>query len=405
MPSSASVLRSFCAVLVLVSSQSTLAQGPPVANVRVGVIEMRPVVGTVDVTGQVRPWQWARVASREPGRVLEVAIRAGDEVEAGGLLGRLDDSLLRPAVAAGEAALASAKATLAERDAEVERAERDVERLTALRQRDSATQNEYDDAQTALARMSARREEAAAAIARAEAELQRLRTRLDDMTIRAPFAGRVVARRSEVGEWIGEGGVFVELVRLDPVEVWLDVPERYAASLISRTPKVTIIAPALGREFQAASIEVVPMGAEAARTFPVRIRVDNPEKALLPGMSVTARAPTGESAPAMVAPSDALLRDDAGWFVYTATGDDSGRAAVPARVEIALRMGEQTAIRPISGPVFPGALVVVEGNERILFPGQPLAIVNPEVIPAAPAGGAHGAPGDSAGQGPEGAAR
>lgn len=393
-PSSAAPRRAAAAIVAMfLCLGPALAQqggGPPPANVRAGRAEMRTIDPRAETTGRVRAWRTSPLAAREPGRVLSIDVREGDTVSEGQVVARLDDAILRAEADAGAAVVSAAQATLGERDAQLSRAERDLQRLSDLVERGSASENEFLDARTTADASRARRDQAAADLQRAQAALALIQQRLADMTIEAPFAGRVLSRGVEAGQWADRGDAIIELAQIDPIEVWIDVPERFILPLQASGSKTIVTAPALAEVFESSDIDIVPLGSETSRTFPVRLRIENTLGHLLPGMSVTASIPTGQTAQALMVPSDAMLRDDAGWFVYTATGETGAEMALPARVQPYASVNAMTAVRVTNGPLFPGALVVVEGNERILFPGQPLLISNSaELAASAPPAGEH----------------
>lgn len=359
--------------------------GPPAATVRVAHAAIEQAEQRSIVTGSVRAWRESRLAAREPGRVLTMDVREGDFVEAGQTIATLDDTILRIELDAAQAALRGARAALAERSASLEKSERDLARLTSLLASRSASQNEYDDGLTVAERTRALRDQAEADVENATANVARLVSRLYDMRIVAPFNGRVAARLIEIGEWAAVGAPIARLIATDRVDVWLDVPQYFIESAAAPGATVTFDVPALGESFEAPVAGVLPIADDAARTFPVRATFERDDERLRPGMNVIGYVRTGDAAPTLIVPRDAMLRDDAGWFVYTATGDAADAlAAIPARVEQLFGVGaERVAVRVITGPLFPGALVVVEGNERILFPGQPLRLANPDAFGAA----------------------
>jgi RND family efflux transporter MFP subunit len=363
--------------------------GPPTAAVRVGLVEMRPVEQRASVTGEVRATQRSRIASREAGKVISVRVREGDRVSKGDVLVTLDESLLRIDLASAQAQLNAANSAHAEARSVLDRRERDLRRLEELQRRQSATDNEVQDARSEVDAQAARLAARAAEIEGAKARVARLEEQLSDMTVIAPYNGRIAQKLVDEGEWAGQGDALVELVGSDTVDVFLDIPQRYVNAIQSPEASILVRFDALGTEATLTNGSVVPVADSAARTFPLRLVAANAEGLIQPGMSVTASIPAGFNGPAMLAPADALLRDDAGWFVYTATPAEQGRIALPARVEQLFRTGSWVAIRPISGPLFPGAAVVTEGNERILFPGQPLQVTNPEVLETAAAATPH----------------
>jgi multidrug efflux pump subunit AcrA (membrane-fusion protein) len=121
---------------------------------------------------------------------------------------------------------------------------------------------------------------------------------------------------------------------------------------------------------------VVPAADSLSRVFPVRVRLKNTQDLMRPGMSVTALVPTGVDVEALTAHKDAILRDEAGAYLYY----DMGGRAMLARVDVLYPVGDRVVIR--SRTLEAGTRVVIEGNER-LFPGQPLMI---ESEPGAAAG-------------------
>jgi RND family efflux transporter MFP subunit len=280
---------------------------------------------------------------------------------------------------------------LAKIDADIEALERTVDEAAALStqaelqvtRRERAVREggvsatELEDARTALAAAAARAARAEADVTAARSTRDRIRQRIEDLEVRAPFAGSVVAKLVEVGEWIDTGDAVVELVELDPIDAWLEVPERYIDDVESAS-SIEVVVESLGVSVVGAEVAIVAQANELSRTFPVRVRVPNVSGALKPGMSVSAMIPTGLRENAVTVRKDALLRDDAGTFVYF----DAGGMAMAARVERLWGVGDRVVIR--SDALRPGMKVVIEGNER-MYPTQP--IVDIDAPPAAPGGG------------------
>jgi len=156
-----------------------------------------------------------------------------------------------------------------------------------------------------------------------------------------------------------------EILALDPLEAWLDVPERYIERLSRSAGSIRVRIDALEEEREAVSVSIIPLAEMRSRLFPVRVELANPDERMRPGMTVAGLVPTGSVEPSLLVHKDAIRRDDAGAFVYF---DGAGVAAV-ARVQTLFAVGDHIAIR--QGALPPDANVVVEGNER-LFPGQPL---------------------------------
>lgn len=355
------------AAIALAAPDTTLAQGgPPPALVRLDPVLEQSVETRRGITGNLRAVRDAAVASEEPGRVVELLVDEGDLVDQGDPIARLDTALIELEAEQIMGEIAAHEALARARRADVRQAELDLERLQRAADRAGVSANEVEDARVALDGRIAQVVEAEADARAARARLSRVRERINRMTTVAPFAGQVINVHTELGEWIAEGGTVADLVSLERIDAWLEVPESIIASVRRSGEPVELRIAALPNTTIASNdIAIVNAADPLARTFPVRVRLDNPANALAPGMSVTALLPTGTTNAAVTVHKDALLRDDAGSFVYF----DAGGTAMPARVERLWATGQRVAIR--SQSLAPGMRVVIEGNER-LFPSQPI---------------------------------
>lgn len=353
-----------------------LAQGgAQPALVRVDPVLLELVEQRREVTGEVRAVKQSAVATEEAGLVVSLAVDVGDRVEEGQVLAQLNDQLLKLEVEQRQAMVKSKQSEILEETAKRQKAARDLERLQELANRAGASQNEVDDAKTFLAEADARLARVQAELANAEAEERWAERRVSYMQLRAPFAGSIVRKGTEVGQWVRAGDSVVELVALHEVDVYLDVPERFVEALLSPEAEVELRLPALGDTLKAHDFTVVSMGDRLARTFPVRVRLPNPDGRLRPGMSAIGMTPTGAPVEGMTVHKDAIMRNDAGSFVWF----DAGGAAQVAPVEAMFATGDRVLVR---SPVLkPGMNVLIQGNERV-FPGQPLRFIqNPSPAP------------------------
>ena len=104
----------------------------------------------VSATGVVMPTRWAELAFQTGGRLEEIAVEEGDEVEAGELLARLDATAMERRVAQDQAGLAAAQAQLAH-----VRAGARPEEIEAARQSVAASQAASSAAEAQLAQAQA----------------------------------------------------------------------------------------------------------------------------------------------------------------------------------------------------------------------------------------------------------
>lgn len=350
------------------------AAAQPAANVRLDAVREEVVAQRRDATGQIVTLRRSVVATQEPGLVLEMDLELGDTVEAGEIIARLDDDRARLEVQRWEARIEADNALVEQREAEKDRAERDLGRIQQLATRASAGESELDQARTEVQSRKAQLSEAKATLRTSQAELALAKRTLEDMTIRAPFDGRVVSKLTEAGQWVGQGDGLVTIVSLTQLEARADIPERSVGALQVSDGVIELKIPALDKRLSGQLIRIVPEADSLSRLFPIRIRVEDPEGRLRPGMSLTAVVPTGESGPALTISEDAILRNAAGEYVYF----DAGGTAQIAPITRLFAANGRVAVR--SQVLRPGMLLVVEGNER-MYPTQALNVLNADQFP------------------------
>jgi len=364
--------------MVCVAGMVGVVSAQPPANVVIDEARMETVERMRRVTGELRAFQRSRLAARQEGLVLELLVRAGDEVKKGQVIAELDSVLAELVVASTEADVAAQQATVAERQAAVDRAKLEYDRYENLVAQASASSQEYDDARLEFASAKARFQRAAADVVSAQARLALDRQRIMDMTIRAPFDAKVVMTMTDVGEWVGVGDVVAELYSVDSIEAWVDIPENIVERIADVHSPVMVQIPAISGEVEGTIRQIVPVVDKLSRLFPVRISIPNDRHVLQPGMSVTAMIPTGKREEMLTISKDAVLRDDAGEYVYMAVpnkqpGSPFKEIAEPVRITRVFSVGERVVIR--SEGISPGARIVIEGNER-MYPRRPLVDVS-----------------------------
>jgi hypothetical protein len=94
-------------------------------------------------------------------------------------------------------------------------------------------------------------------------------------------------------------------------------------------------------------------------------------------MSVTGWVPTGQHSQELTISKNAVMRNEAGPFVYVARGGAPGApaSATPTPVQILFSDRDRFVVR--APAISSGDLLVVEGNER-LFPMAPINPVVPD---------------------------
>lgn len=356
--------------------------GPPPTLVHAVRAETQTMAPRVLVTGSLRAAFRAKITAREAGPVLEIVAREGKSVKAGDVLVKLDERRLRAERAELVALDAGARADEVRASAEKADAAADLRAIESASKGDAISDRELRTARTRAASAAANAEAASRRVEALVARLGLLDVRLSDATVRAPFDGAITERFVEVGEWVERGDPVVTLVSTNNLEAWFDVPERLVEGAGAIKDALDVRVGSGGRIVRATGLRVIPSVSAKSRTFPVIGSIDasKADVRLVPGMSVSAYVPSSGSQEYVTVPKDALVYRTSGVSVTLVTGKDEGGSsltgsAVTVPVRIAFETDRAVALEP--GAVQAGAVVVIEGNER-LFPG---AVLNATIEP------------------------
>ncbi|HEY3392345.1 MAG TPA: efflux RND transporter periplasmic adaptor subunit [Lacipirellulaceae bacterium] len=195
------------------------------------------VMGTGTLEARIK----VTVSTKIAGRITEVLVDQGDEVQAGQMLVRLDGEdfkrqveVEQANVAAGKAALDRLFADKAYAKATLDFATRSHERARGLVASKAVSQEDFDQIVASLTMAKAALERAEAAIVEgqkqliaAQQTLEFQKARLADTVIAAPFAGLIVRRDRDPGDVVVPGTSVVSLISLNEVWVraWVDESE------------------------------------------------------------------------------------------------------------------------------------------------------------------------------------
>lgn len=197
------------------------------------------------------------------GRLEQLSVRLGDEVAAGAELGRLDARPLRQEATMAEARLAAAESEVARLELELGEASERLARYarvpTETFSADELAAARYQE-KSAGVRLAAAR----ATVRERQAALAQARQRLEETTLRAPFAGRVVERLVDPGGVVQSGSVLMRLLRAGPVRVRFAIPEERLGEVRVGAP-VRLELPVLGRSVSGRVERVAPEVDAASR--------------------------------------------------------------------------------------------------------------------------------------------
>jgi RND family efflux transporter MFP subunit len=266
----------------------------------VHVAAARPMPGgaagasVLDATGYVTARREATVSAQITGTVTAVLIEEGDHVKAGQVIGRLDDTAQRAALAQAQAGLNSAQAQLTQDQVQLEQSIRDLKRAEDLVKRSLVSEQAVEQARTQVDAQSAQVLGQRRQIDLAAANLRSAQVQLDYCTVHAPFTGVVIAKSAQVGEIISPfsaGGSFTRtgigtIVDMDSLEIEVDVNEAYINRVQPGQPVESVLNAYPDWKIPSHVIAIIPTADRSKATVKVRIGLDVKDDRIVPDMGV-----------------------------------------------------------------------------------------------------------------------
>lgn len=278
--------------------------GARTVSVEVVPAEMRTLDTVLEAVGTTRALRSVDIVPHAEGRVTEIDIVAGREVEAGTVLARLDDEIQR--------------ATLSEANAMLDEKSRALERSETLLQSNNVSRAAIDQVRSELA------------IAQATAD--RAQRQLDDRVVRAPFSGVLGISSTALGARVDTNTVLTTLDDLSSVEVEFRLPETVYGKVRKGQPVTATTAAFPERIFSGTVSAVDSRVDQTSRAFKVRARLPNDEHDLPAGIFMRLNLAKGER-DAVVVTEEAILVQGSNAFLFVVEDDK----AVRRRIETGVR--------------------------------------------------------------------
>lgn len=324
----------------------------------VEAIRVEAIALQTELAGRTSAFRVAEVRPQVTGIIQAREFREGSQVEAGQLLYAIDPSVYRAAVERAQAELESA-------EARVVTARVRAERYAELVKINAVSKQERDDAQAAHM-------QAVAAVAQARASLKSARINLDFTHVVAPISGRIGRSNVTQGALVtaSQAAPLATIAQLDPM--FVDVTQssvqllqlkRLLSSGGAQPPNATVKLrledgtdyPTLG-ELQFTDVTVDP----SSGSVTLRALFPNPDTLLLPGMYVRALVDEAVEPRGILAPQQAVARDERGRaqaLIVDADNKVQLRTLVTGRA-----IGDRWHV---TQGLQPGDRVIVEGNHKV----------------------------------------
>jgi RND family efflux transporter MFP subunit len=254
-----------------------VAATAPVASAQLVEAQFIDVPSVEQAPGTIRPLHETALASkvREPEKVIEVNVVAGQEVHKGDLLVKLDSSTWQNRKEMAEAKLKVAQSA---RDD----ARKNHDRIKEAFGQGVATQAEVDDAKYRL-------EGAESQVVAAQRGLDEAVMNLGYTEIRSPMDAVVIDKRMDVGDTVSPGQVLVSLY--DKMQLIANVREGLMKNL-KTGQSIGVFIGDIGAACTGTISEIVPQADPATRTFLVKV-VGPCHSGVRPGMYAKLLVPLG----------------------------------------------------------------------------------------------------------------
>lgn len=281
----------------------------PAVNVITAPVREAEFSDRVEALGTALANETVVITADTTEKVSAIHFEDGQEVAKGDLLVTLDKS-------EEEADLSAAEAQLTEARSAYNRAQ-DLQKTSAL--------------------SKATLQQRLAALKQAESQIEAIKSRINELTITAPFDGILGLREVSVGALVQPGDTITTIDDLSRIKVDFDVPSVFLPSLQTGLPIIGKVDAYQDKDFKGEVQTVNARVDPITRTVRVRAILPNPDALLKPGLLMTITL-LKDARQALLIPEEALIKKDDRNFVYVVKETDANtKEAVEREVKIGAR--------------------------------------------------------------------
>jgi RND family efflux transporter MFP subunit len=366
------VLVVFALAALLMVAWKTLGNqlfAPEVETTTVSLVTPAQGAQLLVATGYVVPQRKANISPRIGGRIAKIFIEDGSVVKQGQLIAVLEDADYKAQLLQAQADARGAEAREKRAEVDAQDVQRQYDRELIVQQKGVSTPAALDAATARLGSAKAALGAAIADIAAAHARVQVAKVNLENCYVRAPFAGRITQKLTDIGEIVfgftsagtGNGGI-ASIADFTTLQVEADVSESQVAKLTMGTPAEIALDAFPDRRFRAKVAEVRPRVDRAKATVTVKVAFVDDTKDVLPdmGAKVTFLAKelsesAQKAAPTPAVSSDAVVDRGETKAVFAVQADQTVRMVPvvtggPMGGLVSLRQGPAAGTRIVRSP-------------------------------------------------------
>lgn len=305
---------------------------PPSKAVQVATTELRQLTQTVVAPGTLAADEQATVSFKVAGRLEKINVDLGSSIRRGQVIAQLETNDFKVRLQQTEAALQQARVRLGlsavgdddrivientslvrQAAAVLEEASQNRERTKQLVKQGIQATAELDRVESAFKVADSRYQDALEEVRNRQgvllqrrSELAIARQQLVETTLLAPFDGSIRERRASIGEFVTAGVPVVTLVRLHPLRLRVEIPERDSRG-ISSGQSVGVSVEGDTALYNGRIARISPTFQEQSRTLIIEAEVDNRDARLRPGAFAKAEIQTSTTDSVVMAPQQSIV--------------------------------------------------------------------------------------------------
>jgi len=331
-------------------------QNPAAMAVPVNAYEVKAqdVTGTDTYPGTVVSLQEVELRPQVSGYITNIYVQDGQRVTKGQKLYEIDQTTY-------QAAYQQAKANLQSAQANLEKNRKDLQRYETLAAREAIALQQLDYARTSV-------QTAEAQVTSAQAQVSSAANQLGYSVINAPFDGVIGISSVRVGAQVSPGQPLLNTISsMQPIAVdfvineqeiarftnFLSNPKAQPDSLFTIALNNGEVYPHVGK-----LITVDRAIGRQSGTTTVRVEFPNPDRLLIPGMTVNMRVLNQDIGEQLVIPYKAVTEQLGEYFVYVIQGDSVHQQ----NVQLGTRFSGNIVVRE---GLEPGQDIVLEGIQKL----------------------------------------
>jgi RND family efflux transporter MFP subunit len=302
---------------------------PPMPVEAVTLAE-KPVERTDEYVATVKSRRSTTIQPQVEGFITRILVQSGQRVRAGAVLMQID-------AGRQQAAVASLESVRAAREADLQYARQQAERLQKLYEAGAVSQQEFEQATTAVHTSEAQ-------LRAVEAQIREQRVELGYHSVTAPTAGIVGDIPVRVGDRVTRSTVLTTIDESAGLELYINVPVQQASAL--RPGLLVRLLDDRGQEFGTTKINFVSPSVDPSTQS---VLVKAPLESGLPVRTdqfVRARI-VWSADPGLTVPLVSVLRINGQYFVYVIENNDGQSIARQRPVQLGLKPGEQLVVTGI----------------------------------------------------------